>query len=106
MAILLRSVRNSAEPITRALSEARIPFVIGGMNNLFSRPEAEAARQLFYLIGGLVDENDFVAAWEAADLGISKRMLGKAITGAKKTKDSLVESMRNAGASTPCNDGF
>jgi DNA helicase II / ATP-dependent DNA helicase PcrA len=52
MAILLRSVRNSAEAITRALSAADVPFVIGGMNNLFSRPEAEAARQIFYFIRG------------------------------------------------------
>ena len=36
MAILLRSVKaNGAEPITRALRAAGIPFVVTGMNNLF-----------------------------------------------------------------------
>jgi superfamily I DNA/RNA helicase len=50
MAILLRSVRASAEPITEALRAAGIPFVVTGMTNLFGTSEAEAARQLFYFV--------------------------------------------------------
>ena len=50
MAVLLRSVKANAEPITRALQAAGIPFVVTGMNNLFDTAEAEAARQLFYFI--------------------------------------------------------
>ena len=89
MAILLRSVRNSADPITRALSAAGIPFVIGGMNNLFSRTEAEAARQLFYFIRGRIDELALIAAWETAALGVSKRAIDKAVAAAKATKEAL-----------------
>jgi DNA helicase-2/ATP-dependent DNA helicase PcrA len=89
MAILLRSVRNSADPITRALSAAGVPFVIGGMNNLFSRAEAEASRQLFYFIRGRIDEPALVAAWNAAALGVSKRAIDKAVAGAKATKEAL-----------------
>ena len=50
MAVLLRSVKANAEPITRALQAAGIPFVVTGMTNLFGTAEAEAARQLFYFI--------------------------------------------------------
>ncbi len=89
MAILLRSVRNSADPITRALSAAGIPFVIGGMNDLFSRAEAEAARQLFYFIRGRIDEAALIAAWKAAALGVSKRAIDQAVAGAKATKEAL-----------------
>jgi ATP-dependent exoDNAse (exonuclease V) beta subunit len=35
MAILLRSVNANAEPITEALQDAGIPFVVTGMTNLF-----------------------------------------------------------------------
>jgi DNA helicase-2/ATP-dependent DNA helicase PcrA len=65
MAVLLRSVRNSAEPITTALTAAGIPFVVGGMNNLFSRPEAEASRQIFYFISDRIDEKTLAEAWES-----------------------------------------
>jgi len=91
MAILLRSVRNSAAPITSALTAAGIPFVIGGMNNLFSRPEAEACRQLFYFIRDRIDEKALAEAWKAADLGVDRRALAKAIAGAKATKEALAE---------------
>jgi len=89
MAILLRSVRSSAEPIAAALTAAGIPFVIGGMNNLFSQPEAEAARQLFYFIGGHIDEPALVGAWNAAKLGIAPQALEKAIVGARTAKAGL-----------------
>jgi DNA helicase-2/ATP-dependent DNA helicase PcrA len=89
MAILLRSVRSSAEPITAALTAAGIPFIIGGMNNLFTRPEAEAARQIFYFIGGRSDEATLTAAWRDANLGVAPASLRKAIAGAKASKDGL-----------------
>ena len=92
MAILLRSVKNAGEPITRALAEAGIPFVIGGMNNLFSRPEAEAARQLFYFIRERIDEGTLVEAWKAAGLGVSDEGIAKAIAGARLTKFALGEA--------------
>ena len=49
MAVLLRSVKANAEPITAALQARGVPFVVTGMTNLFGTAEAEAARQLFYL---------------------------------------------------------
>jgi DNA helicase-2/ATP-dependent DNA helicase PcrA len=72
MAILLRSVKANAAPITTALHAAGIPFVVTGMTNLFATAEAEAARQLFYFIGDHlgVDEVAVERAWNAAHLGL------------------------------------
>ncbi|MEZ5531606.1 MAG: ATP-dependent DNA helicase [Steroidobacteraceae bacterium] len=90
MAILLRSVKANAEPITDALRSAGIPFVVTGMNNLFGTAEAEAARQLFYFIAGRgPDEAAVMQSWRAADLGVEPRALDAAIQGAAADKAAL-----------------
>ena len=89
MAILLRSVRRDAGPITAALKKAGIPYVISGMDNLFERPEAEAARQLFYFLAGEIESADLRAAWQAASLGIDSRALGRAIATAEKARSDM-----------------
>ena len=93
MAVLLRSVRTNAEPITAALHAAEVPFVVTGMNNLFGTSEAEAARQLFYFIGGRddVDEDDVENAWTKADLGIDPDELSAAIQDAAASKAALTD---------------
>lgn len=50
-AILLRSVKNDAEPITEALEAAGIPYIVTGMNRLFETPEVRAIRDVFYWLG-------------------------------------------------------
>lgn len=91
MAILLRSVRANAEPITTALQAAGIPFVVKGMTNLFNTAEAEAARQLFYFMGDHpgADEAAVEAAWNAADLGIEPMDLRTAVQGVAASKAAL-----------------
>jgi DNA helicase-2/ATP-dependent DNA helicase PcrA len=91
MAILLRSVKANAEPITRALQTAGVPFVVTGMTNLFSTAEAEAARQLFYFITDRpgVDGAALKFAWEAARLGVDPAALDNAIAGAAAAKAAL-----------------
>ena len=91
MAILLRSVKANAEPITQALQSAGIPFVVTGMTNLFGTAEAEAARQLFYFIADRqgVDATALKASWESARLGIDPAVLDQAIEGAASAKASL-----------------
>ena len=93
MAVLLRSVRTNAEPITAALHVARVPFVVTGMNNLFGTSEAEAARQLFYFIGGRddVEEEDVVNAWTEADLGIDPGELSAAVQDVVAAKAALID---------------
>jgi DNA helicase-2/ATP-dependent DNA helicase PcrA len=93
MAVLLRSVKANAEPITRALQTAGIPFVVTGMTNLFGTAEAEAARKLFYFIADRqgVDATALKAAWEAASLGIVPVLLEQAIAGAASAKAALTD---------------
>jgi len=93
MAILLRSVKANAEPITRALRAAEVPFVVTGMTNLFGTAEAEAARQLFYFIADRpgVDAAALKTAWEAARLGLDPAALDQAIAGAVAAKAALTD---------------
>ena len=93
MAVLLRSVRRDAEPITRALDDAGIPFVVIGMNNLFDTAEAEAARQLFYLMASRadVDAAAVETAWVDADLGLDLVRLRQAIANAGSARDALTD---------------
>jgi DNA helicase-2/ATP-dependent DNA helicase PcrA len=93
MAILLRSVRANAEPITQALQAAGIRFVVTGMTTLFGTAEAEAARQLFYFIADRpgVDAAALKAAWEAASLGIGPAALDQAVAGAAAAKAALTD---------------
>ena len=92
MAVLLRSVKANAEPITDALHAADIPFVVTGMTNLFGTAEAEAARQLFYLIGDHgPDEAAVEQAWNDANLGLDPTALRAAIQGAAAAKAALTD---------------
>ena len=93
MAVLLRSVRTNAEPITTALHAAGVPFVVTGMNNLFETAEAEAARQLFYFIGGRedVDKDDVEDAWTEAGLGVEPDELSAAIQDLVTAKAALTD---------------
>lgn len=93
MAVLLRSAKANAEPITQALQAAGVPFVVTGMTNLFGTAEAEAARQLFYFIADRpgVDAAALKVAWEAARLGIDPAVLDQAIAGAVAAKAALTD---------------
>lgn len=88
MAVLLRSVGANGGAITRALSEAQIPYLVVGMNNLFGTLEAEAARELFYYMAGRTDTGALQASWMAAGLGTSATEVRRAI--------KSVESFRNS----------
>jgi DNA helicase-2/ATP-dependent DNA helicase PcrA len=79
MAILLRSVRRDAGPIMDALSAAGVPYVITGMDNLFAKAEADAARQLFYFLAEEIDEQSLRLAWHTAGLGLAEESLTRAI---------------------------
>jgi DNA helicase-2/ATP-dependent DNA helicase PcrA len=93
LAVLLRSVKANAAPITAALQAAGVHFVVTGMTNLFGTAEAEAARQLFYFLGDHhgVDEAAVEQAWSAANLGAEPNALRAAINGAAAAKAALTE---------------
>lgn len=89
MAVLLRSVRTNGEPITRALTQAHVPYVVVGMNNLFGTAEAEAARQLFYFMAGRTDGAALETFWTNAGLGVLTADIQKAIAAAQTSRDSF-----------------
>ncbi len=89
MAVLLRSVRRDGAPIMAALDAAKIPYVITGMNNLFAKPEAEAARQLFYYLAGEIGVAELHSAWERAQLGIPTEALTEAIVAATDARRNM-----------------
>ena len=90
-AILLRSVRTNGEPITTALRDAGIPFVVGGMNNLFETQEAEAVRQLFYFMAGRKDlhQTQLEKIWIDASLGLKTANVSQAIEKAAATRSAI-----------------
>jgi DNA helicase-2/ATP-dependent DNA helicase PcrA len=89
IAILLRSVRRDGKAIMAALTEAKVPYVITGMDNLFDKPEAEAARQLFYFLAGEIEAPALRAAWQRADLGIATESLEQAIAVASGAREDM-----------------
>ena len=97
VAVLLRSVGASGEPITRALAEAGIPYLVVGMKNLFETPEAEAARDLFFFMAGRITAADLRTSWTSASLGISAPDLEKAISSVEKFRRSFDEPTERFG---------
>ena len=86
MAVLLRSVKGNAAPITAAFDQAGVPYVVTGMTNLFGTDEAEAARQLFSFLtdhvpreGVATDKEALQRAWRNARLGIAPKDLTTAV---------------------------
>ncbi|RUW61853.1 ATP-dependent DNA helicase [Mesorhizobium sp. M7A.F.Ca.US.008.03.1.1] len=88
MAVLVR-INRMADPIRQALRKAGIPFVSVGMSTLFDALEAEAARQLFYLMAGEADRDTVIAAWRSADLGIPEEAIAKAVDEAVATRERM-----------------
>ena len=86
MAVLLRSVRRDGQAVMDALQNAGVPYVITGMDNLFQKPESEAARQLFYFLAEEIDQTALRSAWVVADLGIDPAALDAAIAAAEKAR--------------------
>lgn len=79
-AILLRSVKNSAEPIVQALRAAGIPYLIKGMSRLFETPEVLAATGVFSYLTDQIDGQALRNLWMQADLGIDAASLDQAVT--------------------------
>lgn len=70
-AVLFRSVAHDADALVQELRRRRIPYVIKGLTRLFDAPEVQAAVTAFQYVNGEVPADDVVAAWIAADLGVT-----------------------------------
>ena len=78
-AVLLRSVKNDAGPITDAMTAAGIPYVLKGMANLLLPTEAEAAAVSFDFLAGRVGGDEVKEAWRRADMGLSEHELSAGV---------------------------
>jgi len=88
MAVLIR-ITSMAEPIRTALERAGIPVVSVGMGSLFDTAEAEAARQLFYLMAGQASVATVVNAWISANLGVLPSLIEEAVLDAERTRERM-----------------
>jgi len=86
-AILLRSVRQSGRPIVSALETAGIPYLIGGLSNLFDAPEVQAAVALFAYVAGAASAEEVRRAWGDADLGLEADDLARGLAVLDKARD-------------------
>jgi DNA helicase-2/ATP-dependent DNA helicase PcrA len=88
-AILLRSVKNNADPIVSVLREEGIPAIIVGMKHLFDTLKAQAARLIFYYLAGrnAIDKKTLRDEWLKANIGINNTSLNRAIEKLQDTKD-------------------
>ncbi len=85
-AVLFRSVRRNGDPITAAFKTAGIPYVIGGLSNLFDAAEVQASAALFRYITGDLAAEQLKAAWKGADVGLSDRDLDTGVAGLDRAK--------------------
>ncbi len=95
-AILMRSVRKDAGPMTAALEAAGIPYVVGGMNELFGTLEVEAMRAVFYYMGGFAPEGQpamtegrLSQILERAGLGLSREQVAAGVKLVRERKGML-----------------
>ena len=103
MAVLLRSVRNNGPAVASALSRANVPFIVGGVANLFETAEASAARATFHYISGtsITRQGDppqrpptrkrLREMWQLANLGITPKHLKAALDYADRIRKALCE---------------
>ncbi len=111
MAVLLRSVSGNGTIITGALKDAGIPFVVKGLDNLFSTSEAGAARNLFHYIAGepvraygmyrsaVIEPPtmpELCQSWGNARLGMAKVNLDRALGYVKEVRDGLIADDGNS----------
>ena len=76
--ILLRTWRK-AKPIIDVLTEQGIPFVVGGVNELFQRAEIKAAKAIFQYLNNDIEDNTLREYWEAVSQRIQISDLDLAI---------------------------
>jgi DNA helicase-2/ATP-dependent DNA helicase PcrA len=88
-AILLRKWKK-AQNLIHILEENDIPFIVGGVNELFSRPEVKAAIQIFYYLNSQVDKSVIIEYWSSLSMAISIESIEKAVASLNKKKPGNV----------------
>jgi DNA helicase-2/ATP-dependent DNA helicase PcrA len=78
MVVLLRTWKK-ARLIMAALSEADIPFIVTGVNELFERSEAKAARAIFEYLKGEIGPDALMAYWKAVTPALTEEAIDRGI---------------------------
>jgi DNA helicase-2/ATP-dependent DNA helicase PcrA len=78
MVVLLRTWKK-ARLIMAALSEADIPFIVTGVNELFERPEAKAARAIFEYLKGEIGSDALMVYWKAVTPALTEEAIHRGI---------------------------
>ncbi|MHA7844455.1 MAG: ATP-dependent DNA helicase [Winogradskyella sp.] len=78
MVILVRKWKK-AKPIMEALSDANIPFIVTGVNELFNRPEIQSAKAIFSYLQGEIDSTILELYWQGLSSKINSSDLREAI---------------------------
>jgi DNA helicase II / ATP-dependent DNA helicase PcrA len=78
-AVLFRSVSKDADALVEELKRRDIPYVIKGLTRLFDAPEVQACVTCFQHILHGASAEDVVEAWLAADLGVTRSDLLRAL---------------------------
>jgi len=76
-AVLFRSVSKDAGPLVEELKRREIPYVIKGLTRLFDAPEVQACVMCFQFVMSQVTADELIAAWLAADLGLTRDELAR-----------------------------
>lgn len=99
-AILLRSVRRDAGPIIQALEASHMPYIVGGMNELFRTVEVQALQAVFFFLGKFVPhdgqemtERRLRKILDEAKLGISPQKLSAGIEYLERTRSKLGDTI-------------
>jgi DNA helicase-2/ATP-dependent DNA helicase PcrA len=91
--ILVRKWKK-ADAIIGALQAAHIPFIVSGVNNLFQRPEVDAARAIFMYLNVQIDKDTLKHHWQSLCDKVHEHKLDEAIKFLDKnkpTKDTYYE---------------
>ncbi len=83
-AILIRKW-SKAEEITKIFDQEDIPYITGGVNKLFERPEIKASLGIFEFLNGEIDESELALAWtEIPKCTVQQDKISEAIEKLKK----------------------
>lgn len=83
--ILVRKWKK-ADAIIEALQTAQIPFIVSGVNNLFQRPEVNAARAIFMYLNQQLDKDTLKHHWQSLSDKTNDTKLNEAIAFLDKNK--------------------
>lgn len=85
--VLLRTWKK-AKDFMAAFAENNIPFIVGGVNELFQRPEIKAAKAIYEYLDEQIEDDTLKLYWESVSTNIDNKKLNDAIKYLNKKKPS------------------